>query len=74
MKVEKIGANLAVVIPADVAATLGLHEGDSVELRRSEIRKRLNDAELTELWARVRAVSRPLPDGFRFDRDEANAR
>ncbi|MFD1034982.1 AbrB/MazE/SpoVT family DNA-binding domain-containing protein [Sphingomonas hankookensis] len=74
MKVEKIGDNLAVVIPADVAETLGLHEGDSVEVRRNEVPKRLNDAELAELWARFRALSRPLPEGFRFDREEANAR
>ncbi|MGN7160474.1 AbrB/MazE/SpoVT family DNA-binding domain-containing protein [Sphingomonas sp. SAFR-052] len=29
MKVEKIGDKLAIVIPDDVAETLGLHEGDT---------------------------------------------
>lgn len=74
MKVEKIGDKLHVVIPADVAETLGLHEGDSVELRRTAAPERLSDAELADIWAQMRALSRPLPEGFRFDREEANAR
>ncbi len=71
MKVEKIGDKLHVVIPADVAETLGLHEGDRVEVRRSE-----GEPSMTrdEAIAAIRALSRPLPPGYKFDREEANAR
>lgn len=74
MKVEKIGDKLAIVIPADVAENLGLHEGDNVEVRRSSEPARLSDAELADVWAQMTALSLPLPDGYRFDREEANAR
>ncbi len=75
MKVEKIGDILAVVIPPDVAEALGLHEGDGVELLRSDKEsRRLSDRQLAELHARMRALSAPLPKGYRFDREEANAR
>jgi antitoxin MazE len=74
VKVEKIGDKLAIVIPDDVAETLGLHEGDSVEVRRSGSTTRLSDAELAGVWAQMTALSRPLPDNYRFDREEANAR
>ncbi|MGT2515387.1 AbrB/MazE/SpoVT family DNA-binding domain-containing protein [Sphingomonas panni] len=71
MKVEKIGDQLAIVIPQDVAETLGLHEGDSVEVRR-----RSDPAPMTrtEAIAAIRALARPLPPGYKFDREEANAR
>lgn len=71
MKVEKLGDKLAVVIPADVAETLGLHEGDSVEVRRSDEPAPMTRA---EAMAAMRALSRPLPPGYKFDREEANAR
>jgi antitoxin MazE len=74
VKVEKIGDKLAIVIPDDVAETLGLHEGDSVEVRRSRSTTRLSDAELAGVWPQMTALSRPLPDDYRFDREEANAR
>lgn len=75
MKIEKVGGKLTVVIPEDVAEAFGLHEGDTVEVRRSEeVPHRLSEAALAELHARMTALSRPLPEGYRFDREEANAR
>ncbi len=75
MKIEKVGGKLTVVIPEDVAETLDLHEGDAVEVRRSEAApRRLSEAALAEIRARMNALSRPLPEGYRFDREEANAR
>lgn len=71
MKVEKIGDKLAIVIPDDVAETLGLHEGDSVEVRRSVAHSPMTRA---EAMAAMRALSRPLPPGYKFDREDANAR
>jgi antitoxin MazE len=77
MQIAKWGNSLAVRIPADVARSLGLKEGDEVDLCA------LDDKQLAVISARqrrdaavagLRAIARPLPDGFRFDRDEANAR
>lgn len=74
MKIERIGDTLAIVIPADVADALNLHEGDAVEVRRTTGPARLSDAELAHVRAEMTALSRPLPEGYRFDREEANAR
>lgn len=77
MKVATWGNSLAVRIPADVARALGLEEGDEVELRA------LGGKELaivTERQRREAAIERLrefrgwMPAGFKFDRDEANAR
>ncbi len=74
MKVEKIGDTLAVRIPQDVATALGLHEGDGVAIQRLSEPKRLSDAELENLWDSMDELVRPLPPGYKFDREEANAR
>ncbi len=73
MKIEKIGDMLAVVIPADVATALGLSEGDMVDIQPAKT-GRLSDDELARLHAKMTALARPLPEGYRFDREEANAR
>ncbi len=75
VKIEKVGGKLTVVIPDDVAETFGLHEGDMVEVRRSEeVPSRLSEEELADLHARMNELSRPLPEGYWFDREDANAR
>lgn len=77
MQVAKWGNSLAVRIPADVARTLGLKEGDEVQLRA------LDDGELAVITERerreeairaLRALARPFPHDYKFDREEANAR
>lgn len=77
MQVAKWGNSLAVRIPADVARSLGLKEGDDVEL------KALSDGELAVVTERqrrdaaltvLRSFRGSLPAGFKFNRDEANAR
>ncbi len=72
MKIEKIGDMLAVVIPADVARALGLNEGDMVEVRPTPDPE--GDRRRAEAIDQIRQLARPLPDEYRFDRDEANAR
>ncbi len=70
MNVEKIGDKLAIVIPHDVAETLGLHEGDSVEVRRSVAPSPIpcrSDGRHARAFA-------PPAAGYKFDREEANAR
>lgn len=77
MQVAKWGNSLAVRIPADVARALGLKEGDAIDFERAE------DGTVhlvTEAERRKRALqtierlARRLPDDYKFDREEANAR
>ncbi len=76
MRVAKWGNSLAVRLPASVVEALGLQEGDEVEIviagrHRFEIGR--DDARAKAL-AQLRALRRPLPKGFRFDRDAAHER
>ncbi len=76
MRVAKWGNSLAVRLPRAVVEALELREGDEIEIavmapRRFEIRR---DRSREEALATLRTLRRPLPKGFRFDRDEANER
>jgi antitoxin MazE len=76
MQIAKWGNSLAVRIPAEVARELGLKEGDRVELRAAA-RDTLTidrDRERDRVIEEIRKLARPLPEGYVFDRDEANAR
>jgi antitoxin MazE len=76
MQISKWGNSLAVRLPRAVVKTLNLKEGDDIEIvvagtRHFEIaRDRRRDAAI----ARLKALKRPLPKGFRFDRNTANER
>lgn len=76
MQVARWGNSLAVRLPASVVEALGLKEGDDIEIRVAG--ERAFDVALDRsrerALERVRALRRPLPPGWRFDRDEANAR
>jgi antitoxin MazE len=76
MKVKKTDAGLVVELPENLVEELGLKEGDDVEVRlmgshQFEIDKRMTKEEAIE---RLKAISLPLPPGFKFDRQEANER
>ena len=76
MQVTKWGNSLAVRLPAAVVEALGLKEGDAIEIiiageRRFEIAR---DTSRQDVLARLKQLRRPLPKGFRFNRDEANER
>jgi len=43
-------------------------------LRRERVFEVERDRSRERALARLRALKKPLPKGFRFDRDEANAR
>ena len=79
MKVSKWGNSLAIRIPADVAAKLGIKEGDELEavdgLREGvvDIRKKRTKQELRERLAEIRKRVK-IPSDYRFDREEANSR
>jgi len=76
MQVSKWGNSLAIRLPAAVVKALELKEGDDIEIRvagerafevgRDESRRRALDT--------LRRLSRPLPAGFVFDREEAHER
>jgi antitoxin MazE len=76
MRVAKWGNSLAVRLPATVVEALELKDGDDIELTVLDerefgvTRKPTRDA----LLKRLRAFRGRLPDDFKFDRDEANAR
>ena len=76
MQVSKWGNSLAVRLPSDVVKALGLAAGDAVEIsvvgdRHLQIGR---DTGIDQAMARLQALRRPLPKGFKFDREDANAR
>lgn len=76
MRISKWGNSLAVRIPKDVVDALKLEAGDRVELhhvggKRFEISREPTTEELIES---IRRMAKPLPKGWKFDREEANAR
>jgi antitoxin MazE len=76
MRVARWGNSLAVRLPAAVVEALSLKEGDDVEIHIAADRTFLvdRDRSRSEALDRLRALRRPLPPGFRFDREEANGR
>jgi antitoxin MazE len=76
MQVSRWGNSLAIRLPAAVVEALGLKEGDEVDIhvagaRSFEVEKTPSVKELLE---RLRKYRGRLPEGFRFDRLEANER
>ncbi|MET1110053.1 MAG: AbrB/MazE/SpoVT family DNA-binding domain-containing protein [Allosphingosinicella sp.] len=76
MKIAKWGNSLAVRIPKDVAEALGLSEGDEVEIEAGRVGVLRLNRQMTreEALANLRRLRGTMPPGFRFDREEANAR
>ena len=76
MQVSKWGNSLAVRLPTAVVDALKLKEGDQIEIRivgkrEFEVGR---DESRDRALSRLRGLRRPLPQGFSFDREEANAR
>ncbi len=76
MQVAKWGNSLAVRLPKAVVEALALKEGDDIEIvvaskRRFEVAR---DRSREIALAKIKQLQRPLPKGFKFDRDEANER
>lgn len=76
MQVAKWGNSLAVRLPAAVVEALELKEGDSIAIRIADARTFDVERDDRRLRAmeRIRSLAKALPEGWRFDRDEANAR
>lgn len=76
MQVAKWGNSLAVRLPQAVVEALALKEGDQIDIQvmgsnALEVARRPAPPELLE---RLRMLRGRLPDGFKFDRLEANDR
>jgi antitoxin MazE len=76
MRVAKWGNSLAVRLPEAIVKVLKLKSGDEIEIvasgaRRFEIGR---DRTKEKALERLRTLTKPLPKGSRFDRDEANGR
>jgi antitoxin MazE len=76
MQVSKWGNSLAVRLPAAVVETLDLKPGDEIVIRIDGPREFVVEREPSreELISRIRKMGRPLPAGFKFNREDANAR
>jgi len=76
VRVAKWGNSLAVRLPDAIVKALKLKTGDEIEIvvsgdRQFKVERNRGRERALE---RLRALKTPLPKGFRFDRDEANAR
>ncbi len=74
MHLGKWGRSLAVRIPSALVKKFNLKEGDPFDADAFEA---LIENSLIERQAAidmVRKLRRPLPQGYKFDREEANAR
>ncbi len=76
MQVGRWGNSLAVRLPAAVVEALSLKEGDEIEVEIVGHRtfRVACDRTREEALAQLLTLSRLLPPGFRFSRDEANER
>ncbi|MFI5013820.1 MAG: AbrB/MazE/SpoVT family DNA-binding domain-containing protein [Hyphomicrobiales bacterium] len=76
MQVAKWGNSLAVRLPKKLVDELGLRPGDELDIvsiadRRIEVEK---SQRRERALAAIGARRWTLPEGYRFDRDEANKR
>lgn len=69
MRVSKWGNSLAVRLPSSLADALRLKEGDEVEIMVTRKPEAIRDSDRKKAVARIKALSKPLPKGFRVGRN-----
>ena len=77
MQVSKWGNSLAVRLPKALVDQLGLKEGDELNVVAAEdgtVEVETRRAQRQRALDNMAARNWKLPDGYRFDRDEANER
>jgi antitoxin MazE len=77
MQVSKWGNSLAVRLPKALVAELGLKEGDELSVvaaKEGTIEVETREDQRRRALERMAARNWTLPEGYRFDRDEANER
>jgi len=76
MQVSKWGNSLGVRLPKALVEELNIEAGDEIELIRNE-NKQFEIRKIDRRKAFLEAISKfqfDLPEGYKFDRDEANSR
>ena len=76
MQVSRWGNSLAVRLPADVVEALNLREGDEIVIEVADPHhfRIARDPRRDEALEILRKLGWSLPEGFSFDRDDANVR
>jgi antitoxin MazE len=77
MQVSRWGNSLAVRLPKALVEQLGLKEGDQLNVvaaKDGAIEVETNQDQRRRALERMAARNWTLPEGYRFDRDEANER
>jgi antitoxin MazE len=76
MRICKWGDDLAIRLPSSVVEALKLKEGDEIEIHvvGEHAFDVARDRSRERAIERIKALRRPLPPGWKFDRDEANER
>jgi antitoxin MazE len=79
MQIGRWGNSLAVRLPRALVDRFNLKEGDEIDSDLVEAALAKADADdverrRDEAMERIKARRRPLPPGYKFDREEANAR
>jgi antitoxin MazE len=76
MQVAKWGNSLAVRLPKAVVEALSLKPGDRIEIVAAGDGRLVvsRDNSRADAIEGLRALRWPVPEGYRFDRDEANER
>lgn len=74
LKVAKWGNGLAIRLPAKMAKELDLQEGDVVTRDILALRKALPKMTREEALARIEAMQRPIPKGWKIDRNAVDMR
>jgi antitoxin MazE len=76
MQVAKWGNSLAIRLPQAIVEALELSPGDEVTVTLLSDRHMAvaRDDRRAQALERLKQLAKPLPPGFRFDRDEANGR
>jgi len=77
MKIAKWGNSLAVRLPADLASSMSLKEGDEIRLEQTDepnVLKVSREKSAGELIDELRIYRGRMPKNFKFDREQANER
>lgn len=79
MQIGKWGNSLAVRLPKEIVEQFGLSEGDvidsaALEAALAEVQRAALAERRAAALEEIRKRRFPLPEGYKFDREEANAR
>jgi antitoxin MazE len=76
MRVCKLGKSLAVRLPSAVVDALKLKEDDEIDIRVAGEREFdvARDLSRERAIETIKSLRKPIPPGWKFDRDEANER